>query len=174
MMKEFPPPESLFVGLPAGIRSLLLDRMAQAIERGTNPFQDPNLAKLPDLARFDYIASSIEMGRSLASPYRKASVEITGELQNQLSIAQKLEKSGEVPNAVALYEYCIENGFLGSSPYERLRTIYTKQKNYPEAVRVCKRYIEILKMVKEFWHQYPNIRQIPKYQELIEKLSAKI
>jgi hypothetical protein len=173
-MKEFPPPESLFVELPAGIRSVLLDKTAQAIESGTDPFKDSNLAKLSPLARFDYIANSIETGRNWASPYRKASLEINEKLQSNLSNAQNFEKAGEIQNAVILYEGCIENGFLGSLPYERLRIIYTKQGQLQNAIRVCKRYIEILEMVKEFWHQYPNIRQIPKYKEAIKKLSAKI
>lgn len=173
-MREFPPPESLFAGLPAGIRSVLLDRTAQAIESGTDPFKDSNLAKLSPLARFDYIASSIELGRNWAAPYRKASLEITEKLQAHLSNAQKLEKAGEIQKAVALYESCVDDGFLGSLPYERLRITYTKQEQYQNAIRVCKRYIEILEMVREFWHQYPNIRQIPQYQEVIKKLSAKI
>jgi tetratricopeptide (TPR) repeat protein len=173
-VKGFPPPNSLFVGLPAGIRSVLLERTAQAIESGTNPFKDSNLAKLSPLARFDYITASIEMGRTWASPYRKASLGITGKLQSKLSNAQKLEKAGEIQKAVDVYENCIENGFLGSLPYERLRIIYTKQGQFQNAIRVCKRYIEILEMVKEFWHQYPNIRQIPKYKEMIKKLSTKI
>ena len=173
-MKEFPPPESLFVGLPAGIRSVLLDRTAQAIESGADPFKDSNLVKLSPPARFDYIASSIEMGRNWAATYRKASLEITEYLQNNLSNAQKLEKAGEIQNAVELYENCIENGFLGSMPYERLRIIYTKQKRFQNAIRVCNHYIEILEMVKEFWQQYPNIRLIPKYKETIIKLRAKI
>ena len=173
-MKEFPPPESLFVGLPAGIRSELLVRMAQAIESGTNPFKDSYLGKLHPLAHFDYIVSSIEMGRSLASPYRKASLEITKKLQENLSNAQNLEKASEIQESIDLYENCIENGFLGSLPYERLRIIYTKQRQFQSAIRVCNRYIEILEMVKEFWHQYPNIRQIPQYKETIKKLSTKI
>jgi hypothetical protein len=173
-MKEFPPPESMFLGLPAGIRSVLLDRTAQAIESGTDPFKDSNLAKLSPPARFDYIASSIEMGKNWASPYRKASLEITDKLQRNLSNAQRFEKAGEIQNAVNLYEDCIANGFLGSLPYERLRIIYTKQGHFQNAIRVCKRYIEILEMVKEFWHQYPNIRQIPQYKETIKKLNAKI
>lgn len=173
-MKELPPPESLFTGLPAGIRSELLDRAAQAIESGTNPFNSSDLSKLQPLARFDYIVNSIEMGRNLASPYRKASLEIISKLQGNLSNAQSLEKAGEIQNAVDLYENCIENGFLGSLPYERLRIIYTKQKQFQNAIRVCNRYIEILEMVKEFWHQYPNIRQIPKYKETIMKLREKI
>lgn len=121
MMKEFPPPDSLFLDLPAGIRAELLDRMAQAIESGTNPFKDPNLSRLHPFSRFDYIASSIEMGRSLAAPYRKASLEITSKLQGNLANAQSLERAGKIQNAIELYENCIENGFLGSMPYERLR-----------------------------------------------------
>lgn len=172
--KELPQPDSLFVSLPAGIRSVLLIRTAQAVESGTDPFKDPNLAKLSPNTRLDYIINSIEMGRSLALPYRQASLEIDEKLQKHLVNAQNLEKSGDIQTAINLYEKCIENGFLGSLPYERLRILYTKQGQYQNAIKACKRYIEILKMVKDFWPQYPNIRQIPQYQETIKKLSAKI
>ena len=36
---EFPIPDSLFVDLPPGIRSVLLVQTAQAIESGTDPLK---------------------------------------------------------------------------------------------------------------------------------------
>jgi tetratricopeptide (TPR) repeat protein len=171
---EFPAPDSLFIDLPAGIRSVLLVQTAQAIENGTNPFNNTNLTKLPLPIRLDFVIDSLEMGRKLALPYRQAALEIDQRLQERLSRAQKLEKENELQNAIVLYEQNINDGFLASLPYERLRIIYEKQKSYQDAIRVCKRYIETLQMVSKFWSQYPNIRQIPKYEESIKKLSGKL
>jgi len=170
---EFPTPASLFLDLPDGIRSVLLIQIAQAIESGTNPFKE-GLTKLPLSVRLDFVIDSLEMGRKLALPYRQASLEIDRRLGEQLTQAQKFEKANEIQNAITLYEQNINDGFLASLPYERLRIIYEKQKNYQSAIRVCKRYIEILQMVSKFWSQYPNLRQIPKYQEIIKRLNAKL
>jgi tetratricopeptide (TPR) repeat protein len=153
---EFPTPDSLFIDLPAGIRSILLVQTAQAIES------------------LDYVVSSLEMGQTLALPYRQAALEIDQHLGERLTQARKFEKANEIQSAIALYEQNIHDGFLASLPYERLRIIYDKQKNYQNAIRVCKRYVEVLQMVSEIWSQYPNIHQIPKYQEIIKKLSAKL
>jgi len=171
---EFPIPDSLFIDLPAGIRSVLLVQTAQAIESGTDPFKDSNLKRLPLPTRLDYVTNSLELGRKLALPYRQAALTIDQSLGERLTQAQKFEKANEIQNAIALYEQNINDGFLASLPYERLRIIYEKQKNYQSAIRVCKRYIEILQMVSTIWSQYPNIRQIPKYQEIIKKLGAKL
>lgn len=170
---EFPTPDSLFIGLPAGIRSVLLIQTAQAIESGTNPFKEGSI-KLPLSVRLDFVINSLEMGRKLALSYRQASLEIDQRLGERLAQAQKFEKSNDIQNAIALYEQNISDGFLASLPYECLRIIYEKKKDYQNAIRVFKRYIEILQMVSVVWSQYPNIRQIPKYQEFINKLSAKL
>jgi len=171
---EFPTPDSLFVNLPAGIRSILLVQTAQAIESGTDPFKNSNLTALPLLTRLDYVISSLEMSRKFALPYRQAALQIDQRLQERLTHAQKSEKANEIQNAITLYEQNINDGFLASLPYERLRIIYEKQKNYQSAIRVCERYIEILQMVGTLWIQYPNLRQIPKYQDIIKKLNTKL
>ncbi len=170
---EFPTPDSLFLDLPAGIRSVLLVQTAQAIESGTKPFKE-GLTKLPLSVRLDFVIDFLETGRKLALPYRQASLEIDQRLGERLAQAQKFEKSNDIQSAITLYEQNISDGFLASFPYERLRIIYEKKKDYQNAIRVCKQYIEILQMVSEIWAQYPNIRQIPKYQENIKKLSAKL
>lgn len=168
---EFPAPESLFTELPIGIRSALLIQTAQAIEKGTNPFKE-GLTKLHLTLRLDFIIDSLETGRKLALPYRKASIEIDQRLGARITQAQKLENLNEMQKAIDLYEQNIKDGFIASLPYERLRIIYERQKKYQSVVRVCKRYIEVLQMVSEIWPQYPNLRQIPKYQKIIKRLGA--
>jgi hypothetical protein len=71
------------------------------------------------------------------------------------------------------YEKNVAEGFLPSLPYERLRILYAKWKDYENAIRVCQRYIEILQAVSSFWPNYSNIRLIPKYKQEIEKLASK-
>ena len=160
--------------MPSGIRSELLIRAAQAIESGTDPFKNSNLENLPIPVRWNFITDSLNTGSELSQPYRKAASEIASQIQEYVAKAQNFEKTGETEQSIISYEQSIAGGFLALLPYERLRVIYTKQKKYEKAIRVCKRYIEVLKMVKTFWPQYPNIRQIPKYQEEIKKLNAKI
>jgi len=163
----------LFLSFPLGIRSVLLDQASQAIERAAYPFKDPNLARLNLSLRLDHITDSLEMGRNLAVPYRQASLEIDDRLQKRLASALSMERAGDIQAAVHSYEHCIENGFLGSVPYERLRILYTRSHDYRSAIRVCTRYIEILKMVSNFWPEYAALRQIPEYEERIGKLAAR-
>ncbi len=170
----FQPPEELFLGLPTGIRSELLIRFAQAIESGTDPFKNSNLENLPIPVRWDFIINSLNTGKEFSQSYRQAAFEIASQIQEYITKAQDFEKEGKTEQSIIFYEQSIADGFLASLPYERLRVIYGKQKKYEKAIRVCKRYIEILKMVETFWQQYPNIRQIPKYQEEIKKLSTKM
>ncbi|MEA1958114.1 MAG: hypothetical protein U9N44_00345, partial [Chloroflexota bacterium] len=49
-----------------------------------------------------------------------------------------LEKQGLVDKAIALYVENVSDLFDGDHPYDRLRVIYSKQKRFPEAIRVCK------------------------------------
>lgn len=53
-----------------------------------------------------------------------------------------LEKEGKVDAAIALYEANIVAQFDGSHPYERLRIIYAKRKDWDDAIRVCRAYIQ--------------------------------
>ena len=53
-----------------------------------------------------------------------------------------LEKEGNVDAAIALYEANIYAQLPGTHPYERLRIIYTKQKRWDDAIRVCRAYIQ--------------------------------
>lgn len=54
-----------------------------------------------------------------------------------------LERAGAIDRAIALYEANVAESFIGSHPYERLRIIYTKQRDYPNALRVCRAYLAL-------------------------------
>lgn len=56
---------------------------------------------------------------------------------------QELEKQSKIDEAIALYECNIVDYVDTPHPYDRLRIIYTKRKQYDEAIRVCKAYIEM-------------------------------
>ncbi len=59
--------------------------------------------------------------------------------RNQQGIT--LERSGQLDEAIALYEANINDRFVGTHPYERLRIIYTKRKDYEQAIRVCQTFV---------------------------------
>lgn len=54
-----------------------------------------------------------------------------------------LEKSGKEDVAITLYEENVADRFDGSHPYDRLRVIYTRRKDFDGAIRVCQQYIEL-------------------------------
>lgn len=85
-----------------------------------------------------------------------------------------LEKAGNVQAAIDLCELNLADEFDGSYPPERLRVIYTRQKNYIDALRVCKTYLSILDRIERRWPNYPNLRKRPTLQAHIQKLQAKL
>ena len=54
-----------------------------------------------------------------------------------------LEKQGHTAQAVTLYEANVRERFEGSHPYERLRIIYRKIGDYPNAIRACQAYLDL-------------------------------
>ena len=55
----------------------------------------------------------------------------------------ELERAGAVDRAIALYEVNVAESFIGSHSYERLRILYTKRHDYPNALRVCRAYLAL-------------------------------
>jgi hypothetical protein len=55
----------------------------------------------------------------------------------------KLEREGKIGQAIALYEQNVTARFDGPYPYERLRNIYDRRKQYHDALRVCKVFVEM-------------------------------
>ena len=77
--------------------------------------------------------------------------------------ANDLEKQGKTEEAIALYEFCVRHKYPHPGPYERLRILYSKQKRYKDAIRVCKAFIGVHKKVG-----YPERAQ--RFAEWIAKL----
>lgn len=53
------------------------------------------------------------------------------------------EKEGKIEEAIEIYEKAIALGVEGSSPFERLRIIYRKRKDYENMQRVIRRWAEV-------------------------------
>jgi len=94
---------------------------------------------------------------------------------------QLLEKQEKLDEAIVIYESNIADYVDTPAPYDRLRIIYTKRKQYDEAIRVCKTYIEMCQKSshaaimelgdKELAKQLANKGKYPEY---IEKLKTKL
>lgn len=83
------------------------------------------------------------------------------------SRAKELEKEGRVDEAILLYEENVTARFDGSHPYERLAIIYTKRKQYNDAIRVLHIAIDV------FENDIPPERadRLPKLAKFQERLS---
>jgi len=57
--------------------------------------------------------------------------------------ARRLEQAGRIEPAIPLYETNVKDQFEGTLPYNRLRIIYTRQKQYTDAIRVCNAYLNL-------------------------------
>lgn len=84
------------------------------------------------------------------------------------SVALGHEKAGRLEEAITIYWKLINSGFDGSNPYERLRKIYAKQKNWEKAIQVCKAYINLEKTYSG--HQIKEKRM----EEWIRKYSQRL
>ena len=56
--------------------------------------------------------------------------------------AYNFEKEGKIDEAKRLYWQIIDMGFSGSFPYERLRIISAKQKDWKEAIKACRQLLD--------------------------------
>lgn len=78
---------------------------------------------------------------------------------------KELERAGAIDRAVALYEANLADGFIGSHPYERLRIIYAKRQDHPNALRVCRAYLALAR---------GDAQKKSRFREHAEKLAGKI
>jgi hypothetical protein len=82
-----------------------------------------------------------------------------------LAKAYALEKEGKLDEARNLYWQVIDEGFDGSFPFERIQIIAARQRNYEEAITVCKRYLDVAHTV----HQSGIEKKIRRTEESILK-----
>lgn len=91
----------------------------------------------------------------------------------------ELEKQSKVDEAIALYESNVADFADTPHPYDRLRIIYTKRKQYSEAIRVCQAYIKLCQISshaalvelgdKELSKQLSDKGEYPEYIRKLEK-----
>lgn len=77
----------------------------------------------------------------LMSTYHEATSKIQDILVDRNLKGIEYEKNGATANAIRLYEANVNDLFDGCHPYERLRIIYTSEKKYSDAIRVCNAFI---------------------------------
>lgn len=63
--------------------------------------------------------------------------ELKRQLMGSLSQGKALEMAGQVDEAVAYYETAVADQVASRFPYEHLRVIYVRRKQYGDARRVC-------------------------------------
>ncbi|MCG3198793.1 MAG: hypothetical protein GHCLOJNM_03300 [bacterium] len=79
-------------------------------------------------------------------------------------LGRELEREGKEEEARLLYEANLAEGDIGSHPYERLRIIYSRRKQYEEALRVCEAFLKV--------PQEP--KKLEAFRQHAEKLRLKI
>src|SRR5687768_14516374 len=86
---------------------------------------------------------------------------------------QALERSGKIDEAIVQYEQNLADRFSGNYPYDRLRILYTKRKQYYEAMRVCKAFVNVADALLHSGSQRADLRtKATKFAAWIAKLEA--
>ena len=94
-------------------------------------------------------------------------------LKNHYFIASQYEKKGEIKRAIQIYWELINAHQMGRSPYDRLRILYAKQKDWNNALKICHKFVDTVKSGnKQFLH--PGFKvTVKKYEEWIRKYEKK-
>jgi len=113
---RLPPPAKAYQNIPAGLRAFLLNDLALTLarERKGNP-----------------------------SKYGDEADRLFNQLYQRNVHGINLERDGHIDQAIAIYEANIADMYDGGYPYDRLRIIYTKRKQYDQALRVCCQFIKM-------------------------------
>lgn len=75
-------------------------------------------------------------------PYHRQASRLENIMVDRNLKGSELEKSGQIEEAINLYEKNVADYADTPHPYNRLRVIYSKRKQYDEAIRICRAYIE--------------------------------
>jgi len=101
----------------------------------------------------------------------KAESHLFGVMVDRNLNGKTLEAAGEIDKAIVLYEENVSDLFAGDHPYDRLRVIYTKRKQFAEAIRVCGTFVKIADMLVEEGSRRDDLKpKRDKFMSLIEKL----
>lgn len=80
--------------------------------------------------------------------------------------ARDLEREGKTEEAIAIYEFLIQHKIPDDRPFERLRIVYTKQKKYKDAIRICKAALRAPKSLVQEGVKKKLAEWIPKLEKL--------
>jgi hypothetical protein len=82
----------------------------------------------------------------------------------------EFEKQNNLDLAIKLYEENLNDGFIGTHPYERLTVIYRKNKQYDDEIRIIQLAIEVFSIENERrFFKALNIAKNQNLKELIAK-----
>lgn len=99
--------------------------------------------------------------------------EILGIMVGRNNKGIKLEKKGDIENAIKLYELNVADEFFGTHPYNRLAIFYRKRKQFDDEIRILKRKISIFEKInQEGLHHFLEHCSKDYPKELIEKAKS--
>lgn len=93
----------------------------------------------------DYLLAKRPLSMSLEELQAASETEseLSGVMLERNLKGKSLESAGKLDQAIELYEANVTDWFSGNHPYDRLRAIYIKQKQYAEAIRVCRAFVTV-------------------------------
>jgi tetratricopeptide (TPR) repeat protein len=142
------PPQQLYAAVPPGLRAVLLNDLA---------------LKMAQARKGDPTSYGRESDRIFKKLFER----------NEKAIA--LEQAGQTDDAIALYEANVVDMFDGNHPYERLRILYTQRKQYKEALRVCRSFVEMVDALLQLGSPRTDLRpKRAKFVEWCRKLETKV
>ena len=80
----------------------------------------------------------------------------------------ELEKSGQVDEAIHLYEENVKEKFEGSHPYKRLAIIYRKRKQIDDEIRVLEKAIWVFENVV-YQERADRLPKLDKFKKRLAK-----
>lgn len=83
----------------------------------------------------------------------------------------ELEKLGKVNEAIELYEKNIEENFDGNHPYDRLATIYRKNKDFKNEIRVLEKAIYVFENIV-YSKRGDRLPKLEKFKSRLEKAQS--
>ena len=107
-------PSELYKEHPKGVRAFLISELSLKMSYQDNPM-----------------------------PYYLESMKLEHELSAHNERCRVLEDQGLIDKAKACYEEGIAMCSKFSNAYERLRIIYTREKKFDDAIRVCKAFVDM-------------------------------
>lgn len=108
-------------------------------------------------------------------PIHVAESEIFHDMVERNLQGQVFERSGNIDKAIELFEQNVSDRFSGNYPYERLRIIYTKRKQYQQAIRVCRAFMSVAEAQLNAGSQRADLkRKATKFADWIAKLEISL